>query len=77
MIGIDAYVLLDFDIVDGLEQCKAVSDTGNAHFLEVLVLHLNKGIPVDRLLCVASVLAAALPSTGRWESCIPINKLAY
>lgn len=41
MIRVQRDVLLDLDVVYAFEQRQAMPDTHDAHFLEVVVLHLD------------------------------------
>lgn len=38
MIQLDGYVLIDLDLVDILEYCQSVSNTGNSHLFQLVVL---------------------------------------
>lgn len=37
MIRLDGYILIDFDIIYAFEDGKAVPNTGDAHFFELIM----------------------------------------
>ena len=45
------YVLLDFDLVDGLENGEPMAHTVQAHLLELRVLECDEDIACNCLLC--------------------------
>lgn len=49
VVGLDGHVLLDLDLVDGLEDGQAVADAADAHFLELGMLQGGEDVAGDAL----------------------------
>lgn len=75
MIRIKRNILLDFDLVNALEDGQSMADARNAHVLQILVLHFYECFPIDRL--AWSVTSARVVRYIVSESFSPIIASAY
>lgn len=51
MIALQGNILLDFDIVDALENSQAVPHADNAHLLKIIVQQGNQSLADNLILC--------------------------
>lgn len=69
MVGLYGDAVADLELVDGLENCKALAGGANANFLEAVVVERDKDVSSDAMF---SKLVAILRESKRFEEDVHI-----
>jgi hypothetical protein len=54
VIAFYRHVLLDFYVVDILQNCQSMANTRNSHLLQIIMLQRDQCLPHDLVFCVGS-----------------------